>query len=276
MSLESFPTSIIPVTENSVSAPWYLQVARGLVPGVSSANIFGYGTVNQSTAYLPIWENTFNGTTGGTYPTGGGAITSTAIPMYLWSSSSSDTTNTILVQGLTTGFVSASEVVTLNGTNHVKTTNNYLRINNLFVTSATAPVGTVNIGPSSTDTTIQYGEIMIGAGKSQQAVYTVPANNTFYLTRVNAQAQSSSGISSYFINYRVQTVQNIANPPFAAGATQQILQVPFVSTFLALRVTPFGYPGGTDLQFQCVLSTGTTATAIGIQVEGVLVSNTTT
>jgi len=76
-------------TSSVSSAPWYMQVARGLVPGVSSVNIFGYQSA-VGTTFIPIWENTT------AYP----AYPSSAAIQYLWSSSSSDTTNTILVQGL--------------------------------------------------------------------------------------------------------------------------------------------------------------------------------
>lgn len=241
-------------TESTLVAPWYMQVARGLVPGASQVNIFGY-QANVGTTFIPVWENA---TAYPAYPT-------SAATQYLWSSSSSDTTNTILVQGLDGSYNQISETVTLNGTTHVATTKQYLRINNLFVTSATAPVGVVNIGPSSTLTTVQYAEIAIGAGKSQMAIYTVPNGYTLYLTRAEATSNQIGNVSSSYCTYRVQSYSS-------TGVSQTVLQTPFTNSFIALRVTPFPYAQKTDLQFQANTPSGTAA--VGIQIEGILISNT--
>ena len=181
--------STLSMSQNGRTEPFELQVARGQVPYHSAINIFGYQSA-VGTTFIPIWENTT------AYP----AYPSSAAIQYLWSSSSSDTTNTILVQGLDGSYNQISETVTLNGTTHVATTNSYLRINNLFVTSATAPVGIVNIGPSATLTTTQYAEIQVGAGKSQMAVYTVPNGYTFYLTRAEATSNQVGNISSSYLS----------------------------------------------------------------------------
>jgi len=253
MSINLYPTQS-GSTESSLAAPWYTQVARGLVSGVSSVSIFGYQAA-VGTTFIPVWENVT------AYP----AYPVSAAIQYLWSSSSSDTTNTILVQGLDGSYNQISETVTLNGTTHVATTNSYLRINNLFVTSATAPVGIVNIGPSATLTTTQYAEIAVGIGKSQMAIYTVPNGYTFYLTRVQATSNQVGNLSSSYCTYRVQSIS-------ATGVTQIVLQTPFTSTFNVTRVTPFAYPQKTDLQFQA--NTPSSTAAVGIQVEGILISNT--
>ena len=241
-------------TESTLAAPWYTQVARGLVSGVSPVSIFGYQAA-VGTTFIPVWENTT------AYP----AYPVSAAIQYLWSSSSSDTTNTILVQGLDGSYNQISETVTLNGTTHVATTKSYLRINSLFVTSATAPVGIVNIGPSATLTTTQYAEIVVGVGKSQMAIYTVPNGYTFYLTRVQATSNQVGNLSSSYCTYRVQSIS-------ATGVTQIVLQTPFTSTFNVTRVTPFAYSQKTDLQFQA--NTPSSTAAVGIQVEGILISNT--
>jgi len=245
--------STLSMSQNGRTEPFELQVARGQVPYHSAINIFGYQSA-VGTTFIPIWENTT------AYP----AYPSSAAIQYLWSSSSSDTTNTILVQGLDGSYNQISETVTLNGTTHVATTNSYLRINNLFVTSATAPVGIVNIGPSATLTTTQYAEIQVGAGKSQMAVYTVPNGYTFYLTRAEATSNQVGNISSSYCTYRVQSISS-------TGVTQTVLQTPFTNSFIALRVIPFAYAQKTDLQFQA--NTPSSTAAVGIQIEGYLVQN---
>ena len=42
MTIQVYPASTLINTESSISAEWYLQVARGLIPGASQVNIFGY------------------------------------------------------------------------------------------------------------------------------------------------------------------------------------------------------------------------------------------
>ena len=252
MTITVYP-SIAGATTSVSTAPWYMQVSRGQVSGCSVVNIFGYQSA-VGTTFIPVWENAT------AYP----AYPVSAAIQYLWSSSSSDTTNTILVQGLDGSYNQISETVTLNGTTHVATTNSYLRINNLFVTSTTAPVGTVNIGPSATLTTTQYAEILPGIGKSQMAIYTVPNGYTFYLTRAEATSNQVGNLSSSYCTYRVQSI--------SSGVTQIILQTPFTNSFIALRVSPFGYAQKTDLQFQ--VNTPSSTAAVGIQIEGILISNT--
>jgi hypothetical protein len=244
--------STLSMSQNGRTEPFELQVARGQVPYHSAVNIFGYQSA-VGTSFIPVWENA---TAYPAYPT-------SAAIQYLWSSSASDTTNTIQVMGLDGSYNPISETVTLNGTTHVATVNSYLRINNLFVTSATAPVGKVNIGPSSTTTTIQYAEITIGVGKSQMAIYTVPNGYTFYLTRVNLQSQLAGGASNYG-EYRVQSISG-------TSVTQLVLQTPFTSAFSITRVIPFPYAAKTDLQFQCKANSSTLT--VGIQIEGYLVQN---
>ena len=57
MTIQAYPASTLINTESSTSAEWYLQVARGLVPGASQVNIVGYQP-SVGTTFIPIWENT--------------------------------------------------------------------------------------------------------------------------------------------------------------------------------------------------------------------------
>lgn len=88
----------------------------------------------------------------------------------------------VYVEGLIGGFVSASEVVTLNGTNAVTLSNGYMRINRAYVGqcgSAETNVGTIQIKHGAN----VLSEIQAGHGETQNAVYTVPVGYKGFLKK---------------------------------------------------------------------------------------------
>jgi hypothetical protein len=242
-------TTVIVNNESSLALPSYLQVARGLVPGASVVNIYGY-QASVGTSFIPVWENT----TAYTYPVA-------ATTMLLWSNSASDTAVQVLISGLDSSYNVQTETLTLtNGITGVTTTKSYLRINSIAVVGTVNAVGKLNIGNAAK--TIQYAEIKAGNGKSQMMIYTVPNGYTFYLTRANAYAQLAGGANN-FVNYRVWTQ--------AADLIQVLLQAPFVNTYASVRIAPRAYAAKTDIQWQCNASSSTAA--VGIGVEGILIAD---
>ena len=139
MTIQIYPATTIVNNESTVAADWEVQVARGLVPGATQLNIFGY-QASIGTTFLPVWENA----TAYTYPVSAGA-------MYLWSSSASDTSVQVLITGLDGSYNPASETVTVTGTGTVPTVNAYLRINRLDVVGTINAVGNISIGNSGKD-----------------------------------------------------------------------------------------------------------------------------
>jgi len=238
-------------TESTLVAPWYMQAARGLVPGASVVNIYGYQP-SVGTTFIPVWENA----TTYTYP--GSATT-----MLLYSSSGSDTAVSVLIQGLDASYNILTETLVLtNGTTGVTTANSYLRINGISVTGSNNAVGTIYLSNAGKTTT--YAQINAGYGKNQAMVYTVPNGYTFYLTRSNAYSNQVGNVSSAYCTYRVYTQSN--------GLVQVVLQAPFTNLYGTLRVAPRGYAQKTDIQWQA--NTPSSTAAVGIGVEGVLISNT--
>jgi len=251
MSITQFPL-VAGSTESTLSAPWYMQVARGLVPGASVVNIYGYQP-SVGTTFIPVWENT----TAYTYPV-------SATTMLLWSSSASDTNVSVLINGLDASYNQISETLILtNGTTGVTTVNSYLRINSIQAAGSVNAIGIINLGNAGK--TIQYAEMLVGSGKSQMMVYTVPNGYTFYLTRSNAYSNQVGNTSSAYCTYRVLTLSQ-------TGLQQILLQAPFANTYSSMRVSPRGYAQKTDIQWQANTPTGTAA--VGIAVEGVLIANT--
>ena len=241
------------ITRMGLYEPFELQVARGQITGHSLVNIFGYQAAVGANFYA-VWENV------AAY-----SFPASAQNMLVYSSSASDTNCRIVITGLDADWNAITEAVILtNGTTGVQTTNRFLRINSLLATDATYsnPVGTIIVG--NTGKTAIYGQINVGIGKSQMAVYSVPDGHTFYLTRVDAYISEPGGGNSYG-TYRVSATDNIN------GTTYIVLQSPFGLRYEARRVVPFPYTQKTDLQWQIKAGTGTMPA--GVIIEGILIKN---
>jgi hypothetical protein len=235
--------------ESVYSADWRYQVARNKIPNVSLVNVYGYQPVVSST-FIPLWENA----TTYTYPV-------SATQMLLYSSSASDTNVSVVINGLDTNFASLSETLVLtNGTTGVPTVNSYLRINSISITGTVNAVGTLVLGNAGK--TIIYAQINAGVSKSQMSMYNVPTGYTFFLNRVSVAAEGASNGKT--LNYRSYTIN-------ANGITGHVLTSPFATNYETIREVPNPYPAGTSIQWQCQSSSQTLA--IGLRVEGVLISN---
>lgn len=224
-----------------------LQVARGQIQGHSTVNIYGYQPAI-STTFVPVWENV----TAYTYP-------ASASTMYL-SGSNGDTAQ-ITIVGLDSGYNTISEAVTLNGTTPVATVKKYLRVNSMSVTvgSATNPVGAVYL--KDVGGTITYAQINTGVGRTQAALYTVPAGYTFFLQRV---AIYTSLNGNDFVTYQNKTIS-------PNGVVQLTQQAPFAMSYDALRIMPRPFLEKTDIQLMCKIQSGTGAVAVA--QEGYLIKN---
>jgi hypothetical protein len=101
-------------------------------------------------------------------------------------------------------------------------------------------------------------------GRSQMAVFTVPAGYTFYGYRYGAYS-SFNGNSANYTTYRAITNSSV-------GVQQLIVQTPFNTTYEVQRHFPFPYGEKTDLRFQ-VASSAATAAVVSINIGGVLIKN---
>lgn len=231
------------------TTPYELLVAQGQVPNVTSQNIYGYQASVGST-FIPVWEDA----TAYTYPT-------SAIHMTLYSSSASDTNVQVRITGLDASYNVITEVLTLtNGTTGVTTVNSYFRINGMSVvmTSSVNPVGDLTL--SNSGKTVFYAKILIGTGRSNACIYTVPAGYTFYLERVNAATMAGNNKTTY---YRSVTIS-------PTGIVSNVLTVPFIENYSVDRIVPRPYVEKTDIQFQ---ASSDATSFVGIQVEGYLIKN---
>lgn len=247
-TLQSFNKSLFEMVINNnqslYSAPFELSVARGLIPGVQALSISGYQSAVSST-WIPLWDG---GATTYTYPV-------SAAQVRIWSSSASDTSIPVTINGLDSSYNLLSEVVTLNnGITGVLSVNNYLRINS--ITCSVNPVGSISCGNSGKTAT--YAAILAGNSKSQGTYYTVPNGYTFYLTQVLAFTNQNG---QNYSNYRSYTQS-------PTGLITTVLQFPLTIDYMSRKVVPRPYTQKTDIQWQF---TGSSTSQIGAQIEGYLV-----
>ena len=235
------------VTVQGAYEPFDVQVARGQIMGHSTQNIYGYQTA-VATTFIPVWENA----TAYTYPVA-------ATQMNL--AGSNGDTASILISGLDANYNIISETVVLNGTTPVTTVKSYFRINGMQVSvgSATNPAGVVTL-KDLTNTTI-YAQINAGVGRTQAAIFTVPAGYTFYLSRIDVNTSLNGN------NYA--TYQNKTVSP--NGVVQLTQQAPFAINYHTQRVMPRPFPEKTDIQLQCKVNANTGA--ISVSQEGWLIKN---
>lgn len=243
------------ITQVGTYEPFELQVARGQITGHSTVNIYGF-QVSVTTANTPVWE------VAGAY-----AYPAAATTMHLVSTVNTGgdkTGTTILISGLDSTYTPISEALTLDGTTVVVTTKSYLRIQSIGVSSVTggvSPTGTITL-KDLTNTTV-YAQINPSTGRSQMAIYTVPAGYTFYLSRIDAYT-SANGFTADWVQYR-----NVATT--VDGVTTLSQQAPFTNTYHAQRVMPRAFAEKTDIQLQAKTSANTHA--VSIAAEGFLVKN---
>lgn len=224
-----------------------LNIARGLVRGVTGLSISGYnGAVG--TSWVPLWE------INGVY-----TYFSSAQVVRIWSDNASDVSVSVLISGLDANYDVITETVILNnGTTGVLSTKQFLRINSLSTTGSVNAIGTLRAG--SSDKTITLAGIIDGNGASQMTVYTVPRGYTFYLTQVNILTNQNGNQASAYRSFT-------QNPN---GLTRKVLQFPLTTDYNSIKVVPRPYAEKTDIQWQCQ---STVSSQIGGQIEGYLIAN---
>lgn len=224
--------------------PFDLQVARGQITAHSTVNIYGY-QANVANSFIAIWELN----TDYTFPVA-------ATKMQL-TGTDADTAK-ILINGLDANYTAISETVTLNGTTPVNTVSSYFRINGMQVTSGN-PAAEVTLKDLTGTTT--YARINAGVGRTQAAIYTVPAGYTYYLERVNIYTSLNG---NKYATYRNKTINS-------NGVITLTQQAPFPVFYEAQRVVPRPFTEKTDIVLQCKIDSGNGE--IAIAQEGYLIKN---
>lgn len=176
---------------------FYLEVARGNIPGYSTVLIRGHNpTQTSASGFVDIAE--FGDLT----------YLTTAETMDITSDSTSDTSDgvglrTLRIDGVDNTGAAVQEIIIMNGTDDVVTANSYLRVNTLVGLTAGSSGWNVGIvtATASTAATIQ-AEMGPTESLSQASHYTVPLGKTFLLKQVEFNAAKASGGGSPEIEFK--------------------------------------------------------------------------
>ncbi len=168
------------VSRQGAYEPFELQVSRGQIQAHSVVTIAGYNS-NVDTSWAMIT------------PVGNLSYAATDLQMTVSSGSANDASagtgaQTVLVTGLDANYAVISETVTLNGQTAVTTTNSFLRVNSMLVTTAgtsSANEGIIYIGTGVVTAGVPatvYNVIAAGFNNATSSQYTIPAGYTGYLS----------------------------------------------------------------------------------------------
>lgn len=222
-----------------------LNAARG--DGLDAEYRFGFNA-DIATSEETVWDQ------GGlyTYPTAAGQLG-------VSSSSAEDEAAgagafTVQIYGLDGDYVETNETVTITSQNSAQTTNSYLRVFRAIIRTAGASefnVGDVYVGTGTVTSGVpatKYLKITAQQNQSLMALWTVPANKWFYLTRFVA---STFGNATQSL-----TVRLVAMPEDEVFQTKDKV-ILFRSPVEFNHELPIRFAPKTDIEVRAVASGGT-------------------
>lgn len=216
-----------------------LEIASERMSEVVPVNIFGFSRT-VGTTFQTIWND------GGQY-----VHPSAAIQMSCVSTSASDTM-TIVISGLDANYETIAEIVQLNGTTPVTTTNSFYRINSATILSG-SNVGDITVSESSTI----YAHIEATLGTTQACVYTVPADHSLYIFRISLTSGTVN--SNKYITYRNRVDSS-------TGRVLRVVEATFQQNMQTFdRQIPFRIASKSDFQFEAKSSSGTNELSIFVE-----------
>ena len=199
----------------ALSNDFFLNVARGLVSGMRSVQVWGHAPSGAQTTITDIWDRA------DAVPTQQVWLAPTAARVHaIVSTSASDDGNpvgvgarTVTIYGLTSwSTTEVSETVTLNGVGAVNTVNSYVIIYRMVVSTfgASGPnVGTIT-ATAATDATVTAA-ILPGAGSTEMAIYGIPSTQTAYLTKFHASINDA--LATARVDFYGKIIPDPANFP---------------------------------------------------------------
>ena len=239
------------------NADWYLQVAMGLVTGVTYVQRSGYNPdISSNNTGESIWVE------GGIYPFT--TWEDTAQKLYVISTSASDTGKTIYIEGLDASYNRITETITTNGTTAVATTKNFLRIHTATITSHNTPnVGEITFRLTSGTGTV-VAHIGAGLGMTKLSQYTVPAGYTAYIMYGDATTfRGGSGNIGSLLKMMVR----LYNGTFVCVFQAEVVNGYYRNDFKV----PMVIPEKSDIDVQIVADANGTAATCNYQV--ILIQN---
>ena len=239
------------------SVPYYVDIAEGNVAGHNDVYKFGnndaVGTTQES-----IWNE------GGLYPWA--AVDAAAGQVTISSTSANDTSagtgaRTATIYGLDLSGVDQNETLTMNGQTAVTSVSSYSRIFRIIINTAGTGLknaGIVRVGTGAVAggvPAVVWALVDIGRNQTLQAVWTVPAGKTFYMTDATFSVGGSKGAEGVMM----------VRPP------GELFQVKFLAHHAGgVDYIPFSFPlmftAGTDIDMRA--TAGANGTEIGATFSG--------
>jgi len=198
-----------------------LDVARGLVSGITSVNKFGKAPSGVQTTATDIWSRANATPTQQIWlaPTAARvhAIVSTSDLDGKTATPNSVGARTIRIYGLKTwATAETNEDITLDGTTAVNTANSYVIIHRMKVLTqgtTNVNVGTISATAAAPDSTVT-AVILPGEGQTEMAIYGVPSTQDFYMTRWGCSMGKEVTAQSVSFTLRVNETPDVITTGF--------------------------------------------------------------
>lgn len=174
-------------TDTGKTEEFHLQVARGHVSNHSSVHKFGWNP-GVGTSEETIWDgsNVYN------YSATGTATAHST-------TNAADSASTVIIQGLDENFLLVSDTITVDG---AASANQYSRIFRAIM--ETANTGVTNVNPVDIKTNSNtVARISAARGQTLMALYTIPANKTGYLHKVQFSSNKAGQPAEFRVLSRV-------------------------------------------------------------------------
>ena len=253
------------ITRTGKHEDFQLQVSRNQITFHEALYKFGYNP-DINGIEETIWSQ------GGIY-----SYPVSAAQLYVSSSSTADTdggtgANSVKIIGLDADYNEVEEDITLTGQTQKITQTSWIRVYRMYITlagSGGAAAGTIYLADTGATaglpTGTVYASILLGAGQTEMAVYTVPAGYTLYLNDINFTAAVSLA-NSYV---QVRFLQRDFGTNIFREQTRVVLQS---NTYIFKFEYPLRIPEKTDIEVRG-LSVGSNNNPISATWQGVLIKN---
>lgn len=172
----------------------YLNIARGLIPNHSVQNRFGFSNDIVTSEFRDLWSG------GIPYVFATTAETLSVVSTDVNDTAAGTGAQNVAIFGLDNGFNVISELVPLDGTTPVITTNLFLRVNGMFVLAAGSSVfnqGIITATQSSS--AILMGHMDIGLNEASHIMFTVPAAFSLAIYDLQIGTVSGKGVLSRLV-----------------------------------------------------------------------------
>lgn len=176
------------------------EVALGRRQGWTTWNKFGYNT-DVDTTTDPEIVASWGGTS--QYITAGETLSVVSTSTADDGDPAGTGANSVIIYGVESNWDAITEVVTLNGTTPVVTTNSFIGVNRMAIYLAgtgKTNAGTITATASSSGYTM--GQMPIGQGTSQQLIFYVPRNHQFLATWLVLNALKEGPASAPIVTFR--------------------------------------------------------------------------